>query len=160
VSRGTPEPARCVTFSSTGLLPSVAVLSNAFRLTFHNPHRRPIPLSSKDKRFGLFPFRSPLLRKSNFFLFLRLLRCFSSPGSLLTPYIFKGGYQSIKTGGFPHSEIDGSKLICSSPSLIAACHVLLRLLMPRHPLYALISLIILRSFLFAIFGKTYSFFVS
>ena len=36
-------------------------------------------------RFGPFPFRSPLLWKSNsFFLFLRLLRCFSSPGSL--PY--------------------------------------------------------------------------
>ena len=34
-------------------------------------------------RFGLFPFRSPLLRKSLFyFLFLRVLRCFSSPGSL------------------------------------------------------------------------------
>ena len=37
------------------------------------------------QRFGLFPFRSPLLRKSIvFFLFLRVLRCFSSPGSL--PY--------------------------------------------------------------------------
>ena len=42
--------------------------------------------------------------------------------------------------GFPHSEIPGSKLICSSPRLIAACHVLLRLLMPRHSLYALVRL--------------------
>ena len=41
---------------------------------------------------------------------------------------------------FPHSEICGSKLICSSPQLIAACHVLLRLLMPRHSPYALIRL--------------------
>ena len=41
---------------------------------------------------------------------------------------------------FPHSEICGSKLICSSPQLIAACHVLLRLLMPRHSPCALISL--------------------
>ena len=41
---------------------------------------------------------------------------------------------------FPHSEICGSKLICSSPQLIAACHVLLRLLMPRHSPYALLSL--------------------
>ena len=31
--------------------------------------------------FRLFPFRSPLLRESNFFLFLRVLRWFSSPGS-------------------------------------------------------------------------------
>ena len=38
---------------------------------------------------------------------------------------------------FPHSEICGSKLICSSPQLIAACHVLLRLPVPRHPPYAL-----------------------
>ena len=42
--------------------------------------------------------------------------------------------------GFPHSEICGSGLICSSPQLIAACRVLLRLLMPRHSPYALLSL--------------------
>ena len=41
---------------------------------------------------------------------------------------------------FPHSEICGSKLICSSPQLIAACHVLHRLLMPRHSPYALFCL--------------------
>ena len=34
--------------------------------------------------------------------------------------------------GFPHSEIAGSKLIRSSPTLIAAYHVLHRLCMPRH----------------------------
>ena len=38
---------------------------------------------------------------------------------------------------FPNSEICGSKLICSSPQLIAACHVLRRLPMPRHSPYAL-----------------------
>ena len=48
---------------------------------------------------------------------------------------------------FPHSEIRGSKLICSSPRLIAACHVLHRLLMPRHSPYALIRLNFLHSFL-------------
>ena len=42
--------------------------------------------------------------------------------------------------GFPHSEIHGSKLIYSSPWLIAVSRVLRRLLMPRHSLYALISL--------------------
>ena len=41
---------------------------------------------------------------------------------------------------FPHSEIPGSMDICSSPRLIAACHVLLRLLMPRHSPCALYSL--------------------
>ena len=48
-------------------------------------------------------------------------------------------YTAIKLCVLPHSEISGSKLICSSPKLIAACHVLLRLLMPRHSPCALIS---------------------
>ena len=39
--------------------------------------------------------------------------------------------------GFPHSEICGSRDICSSPQLIAAYHVFLRLLVPRHPPCAL-----------------------
>ena len=46
----------------------------------------------------------------------------------------------IPYGGFPHSEISGSKFICNSPKLIAAYHVLHRLLMPRHSPCALYSL--------------------
>ena len=42
--------------------------------------------------------------------------------------------------GLPHSEIPGSKVVCTSPRLIAAYHVLHRLLVPRHPPYALCSL--------------------
>ena len=34
---------------------------------------------------------------------------------------------SLQLTGFPHSEISGSRVICTSPELIAACHVLLRL---------------------------------
>ena len=41
---------------------------------------------------------------------------------------------------FPHSEIDGSMDICSSPSLIAAYHVFRRLSVPRHPPCALCSM--------------------
>ena len=36
-------------------------------------------------------------------------------------------------GGLPHSEICGSKVVRTSPQLIAAYHVLHRLLAPRHP---------------------------
>ena len=43
-------------------------------------------------------------------------------------------------GGFPHSEIHGSKGIRTSPWLIAAYHVLHRLCMPRHPPIALKTL--------------------
>ena len=53
--------------------------------------------------------------------------------------------------GFPHSEISGSTEICSSPKLIAACHVLRRLLMPRHSPCALYSLT-LRDMLVLLFG--------
>ncbi len=46
------------------------------------------------------------------------------------------------SAGLPHSVIPGSTLMCSSPRLFAACHDLLRLLMPRHPPCALFSLTI------------------
>ena len=41
--------------------------------------------------------------------------------------------------GFPHSEISGLTVVCTYPKLIAACHVLHRLHVPRHPPYALSS---------------------
>ena len=41
---------------------------------------------------------------------------------------------------FPHSDISGSMDMCSSPKLFAAYHVFHRLLVPRHPPYALSSI--------------------
>ena len=46
----------------------------------------------------------------------------------------------VCSAGFPHSEISGSMDMCSSPKLIAACHVFHRLLVPRHPPCALLCL--------------------
>ena len=43
----------------------------------------------------------------------------------------------LQPAGLPHSDIQGSTLICSYPWLFAACHVLLRLREPRHPPHAL-----------------------
>ena len=57
------------------------------------------------------------------FLFLRLMRCFSSPG---LPPDFRRG-TPITRGGLSHSETCGSIRICQSPQFIAAYHVLLRL---------------------------------
>ena len=51
----------------------------------------------------------------------------------------------VSSAGFPHSDICGSRDICSSPQLFAAYHVFLRLLVPRHPPCALISLTFLVS---------------
>ena len=47
------------------------------------------------------------------------------------------------SAGFPHSDISGSVDICSSPKLFAAYHVFHRLLVPRHPPCALVSLTIM-----------------
>ena len=43
----------------------------------------------------------------------------------------------VCSAGFPHSDICGSRLICSSPQLFAAYHVFRRLSVPRHPPCAL-----------------------
>ena len=68
--------------------------------------------------FGLFPFRSPLLRESIlFFLFLRLLRCFSSPGCCPYNYVFIIRRYHITGNRFPHSEISGSKLLTAPRSI-------------------------------------------
>ena len=48
----------------------------------------------------------------------------------------------VHPAGFPHSDIPGSKPACGSPRLFAACHVLHRLILPRHPPCALSSLTI------------------
>ena len=55
---------------------------------------------------------------------------------------FSTTYLSMNPGEFPHSEISGSMLICSSPKLIAAYHVFHRLPVPRHSPCALVRLTI------------------
>ena len=74
------------------------------------------PPRNKFLRFGLFRVRSPLLTKSLiYFLFLRVMRCFSSPGSPLPYYVFIRRYRRITVGGFPHSEICGSRGLFAAP---------------------------------------------
>ena len=91
-------------------------------------------------RFGLFRFRSPLLPESHV--------VFSSSG-YLDVSVHRVPFLTLWIGvritedcsvRFPHSEISGSMDICSSPKLFAAYHVFHRLLVPRHPPYALISI--------------------
>ena len=50
--------------------------------------RVPLPRRDESRWFGLFRFRSPLLTESLCFLFLGLLRCFTSPRVALTDYEF------------------------------------------------------------------------
>ena len=87
-------------------------------------------------------FARHYFRNRGFFLFLQVLRWFTSPRWLPRAYAFSARYRDMTLGGLPHSEIPGSMPACGSPRLIAACHVLHRLLLPRHPPCALSSLTI------------------
>jgi hypothetical protein len=95
------------------------------------------PHPCKQGWFGLIPVRSPLL--GEYFLFLQVLRCFSSLGILPPVYVFNWGILEVRSSEFPHSEIPGSKPVHGSPGLIAVSHVLHRHLAPRHSPKALSS---------------------
>ena len=99
---------------------SIAPNSEPFRTLSLRGWWMPHDPSRQADWFRLVRVRSPLLTESLRFLFLGLLRCFSSPGALLTPYVFRCGCHDITRDGFPHSEILGSSLLCSSPRRIAA----------------------------------------
>ena len=93
-------------------------------------------------RFGLFRFRSPLLTESHSFSLPPVTEMFHFTGCRVSiPILFRMERLHITGARLPHSEISGSKPECGSPKLIAAYHVLHRLLAPRHSLYALNSLI-------------------
>ena len=125
--------------SLTGLSPSLAGFPKTVLLGSLNQFRGPNP-SMHARWFGLFRFRSPLLTESHV--------VFSSSGYLdvsvhRVPFheLWIGsGMTEVCSARFPHSDISGSMGICPSPKLFAAYHVLHRLLVPRHPPYALISI--------------------
>src|SRR6516162_10882217 len=118
------------------------------QLVAHSPalnRTGPTTPSCKHDGLGCSAFARRYWRNHFCFLFLWVLRWFTSPRCLLTTYGFSGGFFGINQGGFPHSEIPGSKIVCISPGLIAAYRVLHRLLAPRHSPYTLSSLTIRNS---------------
>ena len=120
-----------MTITFSGWLSHTILLSPQIHIAVRNPKR----ISS----LGLasFAFARHYLRNLVWFLFLALLRCFSSGGS--PPYAIDSHMDAWTTScGLLHSEISGSKLAYNSPLLIAVNHVLLRLSMPRHSLCALL----------------------
>ena len=104
------------------------------------PYRSPATPTSKLIGLASSAFARHYLRNLCWFLFLQVLRCFTSLGIASTAYGFSSRCQNITPDGLPHSDISGSMLVCSSPKLFAAYHVLLRQSMPRHPSCALSSL--------------------
>ena len=139
--RVTWDTSRGLKASPTRLSRSLADLSRSLGSLATSHIEVPLPRKDKSSRFGLLRFRSPLLTESLRFLFLGLLRCFTSPRVALPDYEFIRQSLLLKAAGLSHSEIHGSTPVCGSPRLIATCYVLHRLLAPRHPPLALSSLI-------------------
>ena len=99
-----------------------AIVLSPCRRRSYNPAR-----CLDTRGLGSCAFARHYWRNHCYFLFLRVLRCFSSPRSLHTTRCGDG----IATAGFPHSDIRGSRSICLSPRLFAAYHVLRRLREPQ-----------------------------
>jgi hypothetical protein len=98
-------------------------------------HRNATGLGSSD-------FARHYFRNRGFFLFLQVLRWFTSLSSLTPAYGFSGVFPRFAREGFPIRRSPVIAPVCGSPKLIAACHVLHRLSLPRHPPCALSSLTI------------------
>ncbi len=90
--------------------------------------------------FRLLRVRSPLLAQSLLFSLRPATEMFQFTGCPPTILCVQMVVLQVDCSGLPHSEIPGSKLDCSSPRRIVACHVLHRPSAPRHPPCALCSL--------------------
>ena len=74
--------------SPTGLSPSSICLSRTVRLSFQVPLRGPYPMRISTHGLDCSDFARHYFRNRFCFLFLRVLRCFSSPGSPRHTYVF------------------------------------------------------------------------
>ena len=91
---------------------------------------------------GCSPFARRYLGNRCRFLFLKVLRCFSSLRLPLWPMYSVIDDPSWHGSGSPIQKPSDLSLLSGSPRLIAASHVFHRLLAPRHPPCALSSLTI------------------
>ena len=127
------SPPRATAASPTGLSPAPVAPSSSVRLppwfvdsVVALPRHlvgRPTPLCHRRQavpaqRFRLLPGRSPLL--GEYSLLVGVLRCFSSPAALHTPYGFKRGSSGITRTGLPHSDTLGSAPTRGSPRRFVA----------------------------------------
>ena len=158
MSRATQGTATLRMASYTGRSPALARCSNLFYSPYFLRYRGPTtPSAPKRAGFGLFPVRSPLLGESFLFSLPTGTKMFQFPAFAH----FLRSVSGLQPAGLSHSEILGSKVICTYPRLNAAYHVLHRLQEPRHPPYALSYLLTVPISLRAVsaesctFGKFY-----
>ena len=150
-SRPTQDTPTARMLARTGLSPAAAALPRAFRFAcFADVEVLQPRTPRKASGLGSSPFARRYLGNHCYFLLLRVLRCFSSPR---VPPL--RGWHMLPYAGLPHSEIPGSKVICTSPELIAAYHVLRRRQEPGHPLCALSNLLDSYSLFFFFFAHTF-----
>ncbi len=138
MSRSTLDPTSSLLVSCTGLSPSLVCLPRQFH--YHTGH-----ITWSEPRNARIPvWALPISLAATFGIDVS----FSSSGYLdvsvpRVPGVWLCIHHTsleVHSSRFPHSEISGSKDICSSPKLFAAYHVFHRLLVPRHPPCALSSL--------------------
>ena len=112
MSRGTLDPAVLIRTSRTGLSPSAAGLPRAIPLSLSVTFAVRTP-ECTHSGLGSSGFARRYSRNRCFFLFLRLLRCFSSPGSLRIPMdsVYGDWSSSSRVSPFRHPRIDGYLLL-------------------------------------------------
>jgi hypothetical protein len=103
-------------FTCPALLVARPVPQSSFLIRGYHPLWPDFPFRSDKstaKTCRLFRFRSPLLSESRLMSVPRATEMFQFTRFATHPYVFRMRYPS--RGGFPHSEISGSKLICQLP---------------------------------------------
>ena len=115
MSRGTLDPTGSVWISRTGLSPSLAGFPKTILLSLGIPSVVRTP-ECTHSGLGSFPFARRYLGNHCCFLFLRVLRCFSSPGSL--PYVMNWRMDdrsfSCRVSPFRHLRVTGYVLLSAA----------------------------------------------
>ena len=142
MSRGTQVPAVSLSVSGTGLSPALAELSSSFPLPTHESHMPALqPRLNESSRFGLIPFRSPLLWESRLISFPSGTEMFHFPELALdTLCIQVPATEHDLRRVSPFRNPPDHRMFSFSPRLFAAYHVFHRLPTPRHPPDALVNL--------------------
>ena len=100
-------------FSRTRLSLSSALLSRNILLTFTSHVSVHNPRDPKTSGLASFPFARHYLGNRFYFLFLRLLRCFSSPGSLYIAMYSLCSDGLLQPPGFPIRTSAGQSLFAA-----------------------------------------------
>ena len=116
MSRGTLDTAVLTWFSLTGLSPSLAGLSRTVLLTLFVTSAVRTPACTHTGLGSSVFARRYSQNRYIFFLFLRLLRCFSSPGSLRIPMDSEYGDGGLlrRVSPFRHLRVTGYLLLTAA----------------------------------------------